>query len=96
MQPSFAQPNKHAEDWGRHSQKINLKQPNVNFVAIKKMTIRNKLFLRQEIKVDGIFVHESFNITLNKDNDIALLRLGEMFFFKLNQQLIHSINRNII
>ena len=59
-----------------------LKQPNVNFSAIKKMTIHHKLFLRKEIKVDGIFVHESFNITLNKDNDIALLRLGEMFFFQ--------------
>ena len=36
-------------------------------------------FARKEIKVDDIFVHESFNLTLDQvqANDIALLRLGE-------------------
>ena len=31
---------------------------------------------RKEIRVDGIFVHENFNVSGKKANDIALLRLG--------------------
>ena len=40
-----------------------------------------KFFARKEIRVDDIFVHESFNLTLDQvqANDIALLRLGEYF-----------------
>ena len=35
----------------------------------------------KEIKVDEIFVHESYNLTLDQvqANDIALLRLGDNF-----------------
>ena len=36
-------------------------------------------FLRKQIPVDEIFVHENFTTSGDKANDIALLRLGEHF-----------------
>ena len=49
---------------------------------IRAMPERKRFFLlmsslRREISVDRIFIHEDYNETASKENDIALLRLGE-------------------
>ena len=48
----------------------------------------NAFLLRKEIRVEKIIVHEGWGLDEEKGNDIALLRLGNVFMLYLSPVLV--------